>query len=178
MNANSQDGERPAFQRVGILGGGAWGTALAQSARRAGRDITLWAYEFETVSEINSHHTNRVYLPGVVLIGHTQRAADADACRLDYLICKTRDVVQNFKLGQIHPAFFAVVLPGAGEVEREAWHPGQFHRDLPEAVKKKAVGRKSGPFYRLEFQVGIFDKLVREGLVAEFFDDDRDIGLK
>ena len=54
-------------QHVGILGGGAWGTALAQSARRAGRDVTLWAYEFETVDELNAHHTNRVYLPGIKL---------------------------------------------------------------------------------------------------------------
>ncbi len=54
-------------QHVGILGGGAWGTALALSARRAGRRVTLWAYEFETVSEINDNHTNRVYLPGVAI---------------------------------------------------------------------------------------------------------------
>ncbi len=83
MNGNLQDGEASTFQRVGILGGGAWGTALAQSARRAGRDVTLWAYEFETVSEINSHHANRVYLPGVALdpaIKATAKAKDfADA---------------------------------------------------------------------------------------------------
>ena len=34
---------------MGVLGSGAWGTALAQSLRRAGRDVTLWAYEPETV---------------------------------------------------------------------------------------------------------------------------------
>ena len=42
MNGNLQHGEMQALQRVGILGGGAWGTALAQSARRAGRDVALW----------------------------------------------------------------------------------------------------------------------------------------
>ena len=55
------------FQRVGVVGGGAWGTALAQSLRRAGRDVTLWAYEAETIEEINAHRTNSVYLPGVAL---------------------------------------------------------------------------------------------------------------
>ncbi len=55
------------FQRAGVLGGGAWGTALAQSLRRAGRDVTLWAYEAATADEINAHHTNSVYLPGVSL---------------------------------------------------------------------------------------------------------------
>ena len=67
MNGNLQHSEAGLLQRVGILGGGAWGTALAQSARRAGRDVTLWALESETVAEINSHHTNSVYLPGVAL---------------------------------------------------------------------------------------------------------------
>ena len=69
----------PVYQRVGILGGGAWGTALAQSLRRAGRDVTLWAYEFETVSEINENHTNRVYLPGV----HLDPAIKATAKAMD-----------------------------------------------------------------------------------------------
>ena len=84
MNGNFQHGEMQALQRVGILGGGAWGTALAQSARRAGRDVTLWAHEVETVSEINSHHANRVYLPGVALdpaikaTAKAKEAADAD----------------------------------------------------------------------------------------------------
>ena len=67
MNGNVQHSEAGTLQRVGILGGGAWGTALAQSVLRAGRDVTLWALESETVSEINSHHTNRVYLPGAAL---------------------------------------------------------------------------------------------------------------
>jgi glycerol-3-phosphate dehydrogenase (NAD(P)+) len=83
MSANRQDAAKTAghnlYQRVGILGGGAWGTALAQTMRRAGRDVILWAYEFETVSEINGHHTNRVYLPGVALdpaIKATTKAKD------------------------------------------------------------------------------------------------------
>ena len=47
-----------ALQSVGIVGGGAWGTALAVSARRAGRDVMLWAYEPETIAEINQQHRN------------------------------------------------------------------------------------------------------------------------
>ncbi|MGO8952821.1 MAG: NAD(P)H-dependent glycerol-3-phosphate dehydrogenase [Rhodomicrobium sp.] len=84
MNANAQSEVQPApahrdFRRVGILGGGAWGTALAQTMRHAGHDVILWAYEFETVDEINSHHNNRVYLPGVALdpaIKATAKAKD------------------------------------------------------------------------------------------------------
>ena len=52
---------------VGVIGGGAWGTALAQTLRLAGRDVVLWAREAEVVDDINSRHVNAAYLPGVAL---------------------------------------------------------------------------------------------------------------
>jgi len=55
------------MQRVGIIGGGAWGTALAVVARRAGRDVTLWALEPEVIAAINGPHRNPLYLPDVAL---------------------------------------------------------------------------------------------------------------
>jgi glycerol-3-phosphate dehydrogenase (NAD(P)+) len=56
-----------AIERVAVIGGGAWGTALAQTARRAGRDVTLWAREAEVVAAINRDHVNPLFLPGVAL---------------------------------------------------------------------------------------------------------------
>ena len=56
-----------ALQSVGIVGAGAWGTALAVTARRAGRDVLIWAYELETLTDINEAHRNGIYLPGVAL---------------------------------------------------------------------------------------------------------------
>jgi glycerol-3-phosphate dehydrogenase (NAD(P)+) len=55
------------LKTIGIVGGGAWGTALAAVARRASRDVLLWAHEPETVAAINETHTNPIYLPGVDL---------------------------------------------------------------------------------------------------------------
>ena len=55
------------MQRIGIIGGGAWGTALALTARRAGRDIVLWAREAEVAASINREHANPLFLPGVAL---------------------------------------------------------------------------------------------------------------
>ncbi len=52
---------------VGVIGGGAWGTALAQTLRLAGRTVTLWAREPETIEDINLRHVNRTFLPGVSL---------------------------------------------------------------------------------------------------------------
>lgn len=55
------------FNSVGIVGGGAWGTALAQTARLAGRDVLLWAREDEVVADINQRQVNSLFLPGVPL---------------------------------------------------------------------------------------------------------------
>ncbi|HDL17363.1 MAG TPA: glycerol-3-phosphate dehydrogenase, partial [Rhizobiales bacterium] len=56
-----------AYQKIGIAGGGAWGTALAQAVIQSGRDVLLWAFEAETVRDINDAHVNRTYLPGIPL---------------------------------------------------------------------------------------------------------------
>ena len=41
------------IERIAVIGGGAWGTALAQVAAKAGRDTMLWAREAEVVEAIN-----------------------------------------------------------------------------------------------------------------------------
>lgn len=55
------------FQNIGVIGGGAWGTALAQTLAGAGRDVTLWAFEQECTDAINNKHENTLYLPDVKL---------------------------------------------------------------------------------------------------------------
>jgi len=54
--------------QLGIIGGGAWGSALAQVvAAGGGRETLLWAYEQEVVDAINSAHQNPAFLPGIPL---------------------------------------------------------------------------------------------------------------
>ena len=68
---------------VGIIGGGAWGTALAPALRRAGREAILWAREAEVVAGINARHVNDAFLPGVALdpgIRATDKLAEAAPC--------------------------------------------------------------------------------------------------
>jgi glycerol-3-phosphate dehydrogenase (NAD(P)+) len=52
--------------KVGLLGGGSWGTTVAAVVSR-NAPITLWARDAETVDDINTHHENRKYLPGIAL---------------------------------------------------------------------------------------------------------------
>lgn len=52
---------------MGVIGAGAWGTALALQLTRTGHPVTLWAHEPETVEAINRTHTNPFFLPGIEL---------------------------------------------------------------------------------------------------------------
>jgi glycerol-3-phosphate dehydrogenase (NAD(P)+) len=54
------------IQRIAVLGGGAWGTALAQTATRAGRDVTLWEFDAGHADHLASARESR-FLPGVKL---------------------------------------------------------------------------------------------------------------
>lgn len=53
--------------RVAVIGGGAWGTALADLLARKGEQVTLWAREVEVVDSVNKRHVNDMFLPGAAL---------------------------------------------------------------------------------------------------------------
>ena len=80
---------------IGIVGGGAWGTALAQAMCRAGRDVVLWAREQDVVAAINARHVNETFLPGVALdpsVRATGILADAAACDALLLVSPAQHV--------------------------------------------------------------------------------------
>lgn len=55
------------FDKFAVIGGGAWGTALAQALASAGRTVTIWTLEEDCARSINQQHENAMYLPGVAL---------------------------------------------------------------------------------------------------------------
>lgn len=67
------------FSRIGVVGGGAWGTAVALASLRAGRGTVLWAREPAVVDAINRDRENRDYLPGVPLPPELTATADEAA---------------------------------------------------------------------------------------------------
>ena len=73
--------------KVAIIGAGAWGTALAITARRAGCSVLLWAFETEVAESIASAHENRLYLPGVTLDPEIRATGNiADAAEVDIIL--------------------------------------------------------------------------------------------
>lgn len=88
MPQTTHQTEYAEFKHVGVVGAGAWGTALAQVCARAGgpaRRVTLWAREPELIDAINNQHENTIFLPGVTLekdvhaTGNLAELAQADA---------------------------------------------------------------------------------------------------
>lgn len=68
---------------IGVIGAGAWGTALAQVLASDGSAVQLWAREPELVAEINAAHRNSLFLPGIALaptIRATGALADLAGC--------------------------------------------------------------------------------------------------
>lgn len=55
------------YSRIAVIGAGAWGTALAAVARRAGRDVTIWGRDREVVRSLNEENRNNRHLPGIDL---------------------------------------------------------------------------------------------------------------
>lgn len=68
---------------IGVVGAGAWGTALAQTAAAAGDQVLIWAREAEVVASINDCRVNPLFLPGIALspsIRATGRIEDLAEC--------------------------------------------------------------------------------------------------
>ena len=75
------------MKRAGVIGGGAWGTALAQVCARAGLEAVLWAREPDVVEAINAAHENALFLPGVALDASIRATGDfADLSDSDLIL--------------------------------------------------------------------------------------------
>ncbi len=78
------------MDRVSVIGGGAWGTALAQTCASAGRQVHLWAREADVVQSIESDHENKRFLPGAKLLPTISASSDLEkAARTDIILVVT-----------------------------------------------------------------------------------------
>jgi len=75
------------MNRIGVIGAGAWGTALAAVARRAGREVVVQAREADVVASINDDHVNARFLPDVPLDDGIKATSDgAEAVTADAVL--------------------------------------------------------------------------------------------
>jgi glycerol-3-phosphate dehydrogenase (NAD(P)+) len=144
------------YARIGIVGGGAWGTALALTAARAGRSVTLWARESDVVADINGAHRNERFLPGHAIdaaVVATSALADLAACDVVLLVTPaqaSRTVAQG--LTTLLPAAVPVVVCAKGiEVDSGKLMPAV----VSEAMPGRSVSMLSGPTFAEEVAHGL-----------------------
>ena len=78
------------IRSVGVIGAGAWGTALAQLCARGGLDVRLWARESEVIEQISIDRQNRLFLPGVRLDARVEATGDISILgELDMILAVT-----------------------------------------------------------------------------------------
>jgi glycerol-3-phosphate dehydrogenase (NAD(P)+) len=137
---------------IGVVGGGAWGTALAQ-VMAAKEDVILWAREAEVVAAINSAHENRLFLPGIRLddriraTGDTAELAAADVWLVVAPAQHLRSVVTACPLG--HRPTLVLCAKGieAGSLKLMAEVVGD--------VSEAPVAVLSGPTFAAEVARGL-----------------------
>jgi glycerol-3-phosphate dehydrogenase (NAD(P)+) len=80
----------PTFKTAGVVGAGAWGTALAQLCARAGLGVTLWTREPALAAALAETGRNDLYLPGVALAPAIRATADlAELGAADLILATT-----------------------------------------------------------------------------------------
>jgi glycerol-3-phosphate dehydrogenase (NAD(P)+) len=106
------------FQSIGVIGAGAWGTALAESCARAGRDVTLWAFEPDVTASINDAHVNAAFLPDVTLHAGVRAVSDPEAlsrCEVFLLVTPAQHARATLeRFSSVIPAGAPVLLCAKG----------------------------------------------------------------
>lgn len=144
------------IESVGVIGGGAWGTALAQTQRLAGRRVTLWAREPETVDDINQRQVNRIYLPGIQLdpgLKATLHLAEIAAADIILMVAPAQHV--RAVCAELHPHIrdgLPVVVCAKGIEQQTSKLMGQV---LAEALPQATQGVLSGPSFAAEVARGL-----------------------
>ncbi len=139
--------------KVGVLGAGAWGTALAQVAARNGGEILLWAREPEVAEAINATRENPVFLPGMALSANIRAVCDLEpleSCDALLVVTPAQHVRATLSQTSVRATPLVLCAKGieagtrllVGEVAREV------HPDAPIAVL-------SGPTFAHEVAAGL-----------------------
>jgi len=139
--------------RIAVIGGGAWGTALAQVAARAGREVLLWAMESDVVDAINSQGENPIFLPGIKLDPaiRATRALDSMADCEAWLVVTPAQHMRSV-LEQAPRSDAPRVLCSKGIEERSG---ELLHRVAAEACPGAPVAVLSGPTFAHEVARGL-----------------------
>jgi glycerol-3-phosphate dehydrogenase (NAD(P)+) len=143
--------------RIAVLGGGAWGTALAVTMLRAGHEVRLWARDEATVEAISTRRENPRYLPGVTLdaglaaTSDIRYALDEADIVLSVIPTQATRAVLTDAAGAI-PAHVPLVLAAKGIEKTTGRLVSEIAREiLPDAT----IAALSGPSFAADVVRGL-----------------------
>jgi glycerol-3-phosphate dehydrogenase (NAD(P)+) len=141
------------FDRLGVIGGGAWGTALAQVGADGGRDVLLWARELEVANGINSDRENPVFLPGSKLdpaIRATNELVDLGGCDAFLVVTPAQHMQSVLAAAPIDDR--PLILCSKGIEEKSG---SLLHNVAKETCPQASVAVLSGPTFAHEVAAGL-----------------------
>jgi glycerol-3-phosphate dehydrogenase (NAD(P)+) len=144
------------FKTAGVLGAGAWGTALAQVCARAKLVTTLWAREAEVVDQVWANRENQLFLPGVKLddgVAATADMADLGGCDLVLAVAPAQHLRASLTALAPHLAPGTPVVLCAKGVERGSLK--LMTEVLAETVPHARPAVLSGPSFAAEVARGL-----------------------
>lgn len=144
------------FKTFGVIGAGAWGTAIAQMLAREGQTVHLWAREPEVAETINTARENTLFLKGVPLkaqIRATNRLEDLGAADAIFAVAPaqhTRATLRALR-ASLKPGTPVVLCSKGIELATGEFMTQVLKDELPEAVP--AV--MSGPSFAIDVAKGL-----------------------
>ena len=140
-------------ETIGVLGAGAWGTALAQMLASDGREVTLWAREAELVAEVNEQRSNSLFLPSAELSPGIRATNDlTEMADLSILLVVTPAQHMGAVLGDMpaHPRDLVLCSKGI-----EASSGRMMNHVAAEIAPDSAIAVLSGPTFAHEVAAGL-----------------------
>jgi glycerol-3-phosphate dehydrogenase (NAD(P)+) len=138
---------------IGVIGAGAWGTALAQVIASDGTPVRLWAREAEVVDAINSRHENPVFLPGTALSPQIEATNDLTwVAEVSTLLVVTPAQHMRAILGDLPKRGQTLILCAKGI---EAASHALLHEVAAEAMGGSSIAVLSGPTFAHEVARGL-----------------------
>jgi len=141
------------IETIGVIGGGAWGTALAQSAAVNGDPVILWAREGDVVRSINDQSANPLFLPNIPLsrkiraTSQLDDLADCDAILVVAPAQHVRDILGSASIG-----FAPLILCAKGI---EAGSKKLMSEVATEVYPGSPIAVLSGPTFAHEVAAGL-----------------------
>jgi glycerol-3-phosphate dehydrogenase (NAD(P)+) len=139
--------------KIAVIGGGAWGTALAQVASRRNGPVLLWAREPEVVASINDAHENALFLPGHKLDPQVRATGDlADIAECGAWLVVTPAQHMRSVLESAPASAAALVLCSKGIEERSG---ALLHQAARDVRPDSPIAVLSGPTFAHEVAAGL-----------------------